>query len=122
MTTAGVEPKHTGMSPAPAALKILRQTELNLNQMDVIELNEAFAAQGIAVLRELDIGVADERVNPNGSWASLGNEWCAADSDSDRGASQVTRGAFCTMYYDYYALCTMHYALCVLAWGRVSRW
>ncbi|EWM48922.1 thiolase, C-terminal domain protein [Bordetella holmesii 70147] len=74
MATAGVAPRIMGMGPAPATRKVLAQTGLTLAQMDVIELNEAFAAQGLAVLRDLGIADDDARVNPNGAplrWAIL---------------------------------------------------
>ena len=69
----GVEPRIMGMGPAPATRKLLRMTGLKLEQMDVIELNEAFAAQALAVLREL--GLADDapQVNPNGGAIALGH-------------------------------------------------
>jgi acetyl-CoA acyltransferase len=70
---AGVEPRIMGIGPVPAAIKVLANAGLSIEQMDVIELNEAFAAQGLAVLREL--GVADDatRVNPNGGAIALGH-------------------------------------------------
>ena len=70
---AGVEPSIMGIGPAPASLKVLAKTGLKLEQMDVIELNEAFAAQGLAVLRELGIADDDPRVNPNGGAIALGH-------------------------------------------------
>ena len=72
MAVAGVEPRLMGMGPVPATRKVLELTGLSLADMDVIELNEAFAAQGLAVLREL--GLADDkRVNPNGGAIALGH-------------------------------------------------
>jgi 3-oxoadipyl-CoA thiolase len=70
---AGVEPRIMGIGPAPASQKVLEQCELSIEQMDVIELNEAFAAQGLATLRQL--GVADDaaHVNPNGGAIALGH-------------------------------------------------
>ncbi len=70
---AGVEPRIMGMGPAPATRKVLALTGLSLSDMDVIELNEAFAAQSLAVLREL--GLADDavRVNPNGGAIAIGH-------------------------------------------------
>ena len=70
---AGVEPRIMGIGPVPAAMKVLAKAGLSIEQMDVIELNEAFAAQGLAVLREL--GVADDaaHVNPNGGAIALGH-------------------------------------------------
>ncbi len=73
MATAGVAPRLMGMGPAPATRKVLELTGLNLSQMDVIELNEAFAAQGLAVLRELGLQDDDPRVNPNGGAIALGH-------------------------------------------------
>ena len=73
MATAGVAPRIMGIGPAPAAVKVLAQARLTLAQMDVIELNEAFAAQGLAVLRELGLPDDDPRVNPNGGAIALGH-------------------------------------------------
>ena len=73
MATAGVPPRIMGIGPAPATKKVLALTGLTINQMDVIELNEAFAAQGLAVLRELGVEDADPRVNPNGGAIALGH-------------------------------------------------
>ena len=73
MATAGVAPRIMGIGPAPATRKVLAQTGLTLDQMDVIELNEAFAAQGLAVLRQLGIADNDPRVNPNGGAIALGH-------------------------------------------------
>jgi len=73
MATAGVEPRIMGFGPAPASRKVLEQTGLTLDQMDVIELNEAFAAQALAVTR--DLGLPDDagHVNPNGGAIALGH-------------------------------------------------
>lgn len=73
MATAGVAPRIMGIGPAPATLKVLAQTGLTLAQMDVIELNEAFAAQGLAVMRQLGLADNDPRVNPNGGAIALGH-------------------------------------------------
>jgi acetyl-CoA acyltransferase len=70
---AGVEPRIMGMGPVPATRRVLELAGLTLDQMDVIELNEAFAAQSLACLRELGIGDLDERVNPNGGAIALGH-------------------------------------------------
>jgi 3-oxoadipyl-CoA thiolase len=70
---AGVPPRIMGIGPAPATLKLLERTGLSTAQLDVIELNEAFAAQGLAVLRELGIADDDPRVNPNGGAIALGH-------------------------------------------------
>jgi 3-oxoadipyl-CoA thiolase len=73
MATTGVEPRIMGIGPAPASEKVLAMTGLKMSQMDVIELNEAFAAQGLAVLRMLGIADNDPRVNPNGGAIALGH-------------------------------------------------
>lgn len=70
---AGVEPKIMGMGPVPATRLVLERAGLTLDQMDVIELNEAFAAQGVACLRELGLQDDDARVNPNGGAIALGH-------------------------------------------------
>jgi acetyl-CoA acetyltransferase len=91
-----------GIGPAPATEKVLAQTGLKLEQMDVIELNEAFAAQGLAVMRMLGIDDNDPRVNPNGGAIALGHPLGMS------GARLVTTA----MYQLHrtggrYALCTM---------------
>lgn len=73
MATAGVLPRIMGMGPAPATLKVLASTGLSIADFDVIELNEAFAAQGLAVLRQLGVRDDDPRVNPNGGAIALGH-------------------------------------------------
>ncbi|WP_411878598.1 3-oxoadipyl-CoA thiolase [Polaromonas sp. YR568] len=73
MATAGVAPRIMGIGPAPATQKVLALTGLTIAQMDVIELNEAFAAQGLAVLRLLGVRDDDPRVNPNGGAIALGH-------------------------------------------------
>ena len=73
MATAGVAPRVMGIGPVPATQKLLQRTGMNLAQMDVIELNEAFAAQGLAVLRGLGVADDDPRVNPNGGAIALGH-------------------------------------------------
>ena len=73
MATVGVAPRIMGFGPAPATRKVLQLTGLALAQMDVIELNEAFAAQGLAVLRDLGLADDDARVNPNGGAIALGH-------------------------------------------------
>jgi acetyl-CoA acyltransferase len=72
-TAAGVEPRIMGIGPLYATRKLMRLTGVTLNQPDVIELNEAFAAQSLAVLRELGIAEDDPRVNPNGGAIALGH-------------------------------------------------
>ncbi|MCC6201809.1 MAG: 3-oxoadipyl-CoA thiolase [Gammaproteobacteria bacterium] len=71
--TAGVEPRIMGIGPAPATRKALARAGLRLEQMDVIELNEAFAAQGLAVLRELGLPDDAPHINPNGGAIALGH-------------------------------------------------
>ena len=72
-TTIGVEPRIMGFAPAPAIKKLLAQTGLTLEQMDVIELNEAFAAQALAVTRDLGIKDGSTQVNPNGGAIAIGH-------------------------------------------------
>jgi len=102
MATAGVPPRIMGIGPAPATRKVLALTGLTLAQMDVIELNEAFAAQGLAVLRELGLADDDARVNPNGGAIALGHPLGAS------GARLVTT-AINQLHRigGRYALCTM---------------
>ena len=102
MATAGVAPRIMGIGPAPATQKVLALTGLTLAQMDVIELNEAFAAQGLAVLRLLGLQDDDPRVNPNGGAIALGHPLGASGARLVTTAiNQLhrTRGR--------YALCTM---------------
>ena len=102
MATAGVAPRIMGFGPAPAVRKVLAQTGLTLAQMDVIELNEAFAAQALAVLR--DLGLADDaaHVNPNGGAIALGHPLGMS------GARLVTTAAYeLKRRGGRYALCTM---------------
>ncbi|MGZ2743592.1 3-oxoadipyl-CoA thiolase [Burkholderia stagnalis] len=73
MATAGVAPRVMGIGPAPAARKLLAQLGMTIDQFDVIELNEAFASQGLAVLRMLGVADDDPRVNPNGGAIALGH-------------------------------------------------
>ena len=102
MATAGVAPRIMGIGPAPAVRKLLAQTGLTLARMDVIELNEAFAAQGLAVLRDLGIADDDPRVNPNGGAIALGHPLGMS------GARLVTTAAYELKRRDgRYALCTM---------------
>jgi len=102
MATAGVAPRIMGFGPAPATRKVLELTGLSLAQMDVIELNEAFAAQGLAVLRDLGVADDDTRVNPNGGAIALGHPLGAS------GARLVTT-AINQLHRTNgrYALCTM---------------
>ncbi|ARP95518.1 3-oxoadipyl-CoA thiolase [Bordetella genomosp. 13] len=102
MATAGVAPRIMGIGPAPATRKVLAQTGLTLEQMDVIELNEAFAAQGLAVLRQLGIADDDARVNPNGGAIALGHPLGASGARLVTTAvNQLHRAG------GRYALCTM---------------
>ncbi|WP_227105319.1 3-oxoadipyl-CoA thiolase [Chromobacterium rhizoryzae] len=73
MCSVGLEPRIMGMGPAPAAEKLLRRLGLSVADMDVIELNEAFASQSLAVLRQLGLADDDARVNPNGGAIALGH-------------------------------------------------
>jgi len=73
VATAGCAPRIMGIGPVPATHKLLARTGIRLDQIDVIELNEAFAAQGLAVLRQLGIADDDARVNPNGGAIALGH-------------------------------------------------
>ena len=102
MATAGVPPRIMGMGPAPATEKVLAQTGLTLAQIDVIELNEAFAAQGLAVLRALGVADTDPRVNAWGGAIALGHPLGAS------GARLVTT-AVNRLHATggRYALCTM---------------
>ena len=72
-TTVGVEPRIMGFAPAPAIKKLLKQANMTLDQIDVIELNEAFAAQALAVTRDLGLADDDARINPNGGAIALGH-------------------------------------------------
>jgi 3-oxoadipyl-CoA thiolase len=102
MATAGLAPRIMGFGPAPATRKVLALTGLTLAQMDVIELNEAFAAQGLAVLRDLGLADDDARVNPNGGAIALGHPLGAS------GARLVTTAVNqLHRIQGRYALCTM---------------
>jgi len=102
MASAGVAPRIMGIGPAPASQKVLEKAGLSINDMDVIELNEAFASQGLAVLRELGVADDAEHVNPNGGAIALGHPLGMS------GARLIT-----TALYELerrkgrYALCTM---------------
>jgi acetyl-CoA C-acetyltransferase len=102
MAVAGVAPRIMGIGPAPASSKLLARLGLTIAQMDVIELNEAFAAQGLAVLRQLGMADDDPRVNPNGGAIALGHPLGAS------GARLVTT-AVNQLHATggRYALCTM---------------
>lgn len=101
-TVVGVEPRIMGYGPAPAIKKLLGQTDLSLEQMDVIELNEAFAAQALAVTRDLGLADDDARVNPNGGAIAIGHPLGAS------GARLVTTALNQLEQTDgKYALCSM---------------
>jgi 3-oxoadipyl-CoA thiolase len=102
MATAGVAPRIMGIGPAPATRKVLALTGLTLEQMDVIELNEAFAAQGLAVLRQLGLADDDPRVNPNGGAIALGHPLGASGARLVTTAVNQLHAA-----KGRYALCTM---------------
>jgi acetyl-CoA acyltransferase len=102
MATSGLEPKIMGFGPVEASRKVLKNAGLNLEQMDVIELNEAFAAQGLAVMRELGLADDDKRVNPNGGAIALGHPLGMS------GARLVMTAAYeLQRNGGQYALCTM---------------
>jgi acetyl-CoA acetyltransferase len=102
MATAGVPPRVMGIGPVPAVRKVLAIAGLTLDQMDVIELNEAFAAQALAVLRELGLRDDEARVNPNGGAIALGHPLGAS------GARLATTATYQLMRTGgRYALCTM---------------
>jgi 3-oxoadipyl-CoA thiolase len=102
MATAGIAPRIMGVGPAPATRKVLEKTGLKLSQMDVIELNEAFAAQALAVTRELGLPDDAQHVNPNGGAIAIGHPLGASGARLVSTATyqlQSTKGR--------YALCTM---------------
>ena len=102
MATAGVAPRIMGFGPAPATRRVLELTGLSLEQMDVIELHEAFAAQGLAVLRDLGLADDDARVNPNGGAIALGHPLGASGARlATTAVNQLHRIG------GRYALCTM---------------
>jgi acetyl-CoA acyltransferase len=99
---AGLPPRIMGFGPSPATKKLLTRTGLTIDMMDVIELNEAFAAQGLAVTRDLGLADDDPRINPNGGAISVGHPlgmsgarivWSAARELERRDG----RYALCTM-------------------------
>jgi 3-oxoadipyl-CoA thiolase len=102
MATAGVAPRVMGIGPAPATERVLALTGIKLDQIEVIELNEAFAAQGIAVLRLLGLNDDDPRVNPNGGAIALGHPLGASGARlATTAVNQLHRTR------SRYALCTM---------------
>ncbi|URM42510.1 3-oxoadipyl-CoA thiolase [Acinetobacter sp. AS23] len=101
-TAVGVEPRIMGFAPAPAIKKLLKQASLTLDQMDVIELNEAFAAQALAVTRDLGLPDDSDKVNPNGGAIALGHPLGAS------GARLVTTALNqLEQTGGHYALCSM---------------
>jgi len=102
MATAGVAPRIMGVGPAPATRKVLEKTGLKLSQMEVIELNEAFAAQALAVTRDLGLPDDAAHVNPNGGAIAIGHPLGAS------GARLVTTALYqLQAIKGRYALCTM---------------
>lgn len=102
MATAGVLPRIMGFGPSPAVRKVLAKAGLTLDQMDVIELNEAFAAQSLAVLRSLGLADDEARVNPNGGAIAMGHPLGMS------GARLVTTASYeLARSGGRYALCTM---------------
>jgi len=100
--SAGVAPRVMGMGPVPASRKALQRAGLSIDDMDVIELNEAFAAQGLAVLRELGVPDDSLKVNPNGGAIAIGHPLGAS------GGRLVTTAMYQLMRTGgHYALCTM---------------
>ena len=102
VATAGVAPRIMGFGPAPAVRKVLAQTGLTLGQMDVIELNEAFAAQALAVMRDLGLSDDAAQVNPNGGAIALGHPLGASG-----GRLAMTAAYQLQRTGGRYALCTM---------------
>lgn len=102
VATAGVAPRIMGFGPAPAVRKVLAQTGLTLGQMDVIELNEAFAAQALAVIRDLGLPDDAAQVNPNGGAIALGHPLGASG-----GRLAMTAAYQLQRTGGRYALCTM---------------
>ncbi|ETX09782.1 acetyl-CoA acetyltransferase [Marinomonas ushuaiensis DSM 15871] len=102
MATAGVEPSIMGMGPVPAVQKVLKRTGLSLNDIDVIELNEAFAVQGLACMKELGLDPKDPRINPNGGAIALGHPLGMSGARLIQSAALQLKRTNGT-----YALCTM---------------
>src|SRR5439155_18938595 len=99
---AGVAPRIMGMGPVPATRKVLAKAGLELSQIDVMELNEAFAAQALAVMRELGLADNDARVNPNGGAIAIGHPLGASGARlATTAVNQLHRSG------GRYALCTM---------------
>ena len=102
IASAGVEARYMGIGPVPAVHKVLAQTGLSLDQIDVIELNEAFAAQALAVIRELGLQDDDPRINPNGGAIALGHPLGMSGTRLVLTAMQQLK-----LTQAKYALCTM---------------
>lgn len=102
MATSGIHPEIMGVGPVIAVKKVLEQTGLTLDDIDIIELNEAFAAQSLAVIRELGLSDDDERINPNGGAIAIGHPLGMS------GARLVTTAMYeLQRSQKKYALCTM---------------
>ena len=106
MATAGVAPRIMGFAPAPASTKVLAAAGLTLEQMDVIELNEAFAAQALAVIRHWKLPDNAAHINPNGGAIALGHPLGMS------GARLVATAAY-QLQQNWRALCSLHYVY----WG-----
>ena len=102
MNAAGVMPRVMGIGPVPASKKVLARAGLRIDQMDVIELNEAFAAQGLATLRDLGVDDEDPRVNPQGGAIAIGHPLGMSGARLVMTAAYQLRRA-----KGRYALCTM---------------
>lgn len=102
MAAAGVEPRLMGIGPAPATRKILNRLGIDIDAIGIIELNEAFAAQGLAVLRELGLDDNDGRVNPNGGAIALGHPLGMSGA-----RLALTAAIELQLQQKQYALCTM---------------
>ena len=101
-STAGVEPRIMGYGPVPATKKLMNLSNISLDEIGIIELNEAFAAQALAVLRDLKLSDDDERVNPNGGAIALGHPLGMS-------GARIVLSAMLELKYSKqrYALCTM---------------
>lgn len=102
IASSGVEARYMGIGPVPAVKKVLKQAGLTLDQIDVIELNEAFAAQALAVIRELGLQDQDPRINPNGGAIALGHPLGMSGTRLVLTAMQELKRR-----HGKYALCTM---------------
>ncbi|MED6340365.1 MAG: 3-oxoadipyl-CoA thiolase, partial [SAR324 cluster bacterium] len=100
--TAGVEPRIMGYGPVPATKKLLKSTGISLEKIGIIELNEAFAAQALAVARDFNLKDVDERINPNGGAIALGHPLGMS-------GARLTLTAMRELHSkkERYALCTM---------------